>query len=257
MFKKLAILMVAAAGAEAAGSAGGAAAAIPVIVVGATVDYTAKVAGKPDKTYKGLVVTEINKERAKVVDGKKKEHDLALADLTFVSGPEGAAVKPPRIKKEPVPYERGKINELVKADRAAGKTRLYPNKAKYVAGTSTSPDARKTIDVADEVATKLRGVSLDQMYTVLGEYVSAERVAECKAKYAGKNIGMQRMNVGNVIRGAINAKAKAAAAATAKAAADAAKPAADAKTTPAAGTKPAAGKAAGGKAAAPAAGASA
>lgn len=214
-----------------------------LIVVGAVVSYTAKVAGKPDKVYADLTVMAINKDRANVKDKKGKEHDLPLGELVFVSAPEAKEVKAPRVPKPAVPYDRAAINAQVKADREAGKVRLYPKKEKYVVGTSTSPDARKTIDIADEVATKLRSVSLDQMYVVLGEYVSAERVAECKTRYAGKNIGMQRMNVGNVIRGAINAKAKAAAKAEA---------AANAPKVEAKADAPATGKAAAGKKAQPA-----
>lgn len=185
-----------------------------VIVVGAIVSYTVSVEGKPDKTYPDLTVKSIGKvgeaTRVTVTDKKGKDHDFPIEALTLISTPEAKEVKPPKEKKPEVPYDRAAINAQVKADREAGKVRIYADKTRYVAAASSSDDARKVIDIADEVAVKLRGISIADLYKAAAEYVGVEKAMELQTKYAGRNVGMQRMNVGNVMRGAIRAKVRAA-----------------------------------------------
>lgn len=67
-----------------------------------------------------------------------------------------------------------------------------------------SAEGNSSLDCGDELATKLRGSELDEVYgkaaKVLGE---SER--SLRAKYKHLNPGMQRMNLGNRMRGALNA----------------------------------------------------
>jgi len=59
----------------------------------------------------------------------------------------------------------------------------------------------------DETAQKLLGKTLDECYAIAAE-VCAPDVTEddLRAKYGHLNLGMQRMNLGNKIRGVLNAK---------------------------------------------------
>jgi hypothetical protein len=66
---------------------------------------------------------------------------------------------------------------------------------------------RKAIDSDDATAKELRGKTLDEVYAIAGKELGQTQ-KELKEKYQHLNIGMQRMNLGNRIRGA-RAKAKA------------------------------------------------
>jgi hypothetical protein len=70
----------------------------------------------------------------------------------------------------------------------------------------------------DEVATKLVGKDLGDVYE-LASKATGESVNALKTKYGKLNAGMQRMSLGNRIRGAASAKAKPGKKAKAKAAA--------------------------------------
>jgi len=71
--------------------------------------------------------------------------------------------------------------------------------AKYV--KSTTKAGNVTADNGDDVASKLRGLELDAVYARAAKVLGVSQ-ASLKAKYAKLNIGMQRMNLGNRIRGA-------------------------------------------------------
>jgi len=78
-------------------------------------------------------------------------------------------------------------------------------KATKTAGGNT------TIDNGDKLAAKLRGMDIDAVYkeaaTVLNaaleEGEKKTSVADLKARYGKLNVGMQRMNLGNRMRGAL------------------------------------------------------
>ena len=88
---------------------------------------------------------------------------------------------------------------------------------KYFVSDVKTPSGRRTIDVNDATAEKLRGLPLDEVYAMAAEACEVT-VASLKAKYAELNPGMQRMNLGNRIRGAASAKEQAKAKADKKAA---------------------------------------
>lgn len=67
---------------------------------------------------------------------------------------------------------------------------------------------RKAVDTADAVAKKLRGCDLSEAYKLASE-VTGEAQTALRRKYEHLNPGMQRMNLGNRIRGAKAAKAAA------------------------------------------------
>lgn len=92
--------------------------------------------------------------------------------------------------------------------------RLNPDHNRYVRGLASTASGRDSYDIADEVANSLRAKTIDEVFeavadqlTKLGEATAPEAL---KARWEGKNPGMQRMNAGNVLRGAIRrAKRKA------------------------------------------------
>lgn len=79
------------------------------------------------------------------------------------------------------------------------------NLDKYFVSEIKTPSGRRTIDCADEVGVALRGMDLDQVYATaaLNLEVSEESL---RAQYGHLNPGMQRMNLGNRIRGAEKSK---------------------------------------------------
>lgn len=85
----------------------------------------------------------------------------------------------------------------------------------YVSDTKT-PTGRRTIDCADDVATQLRGLPIDEIYEHAAEATGID-VALLKVTYGHLNVGMQRMSLGNRIRGAAKAREQEAAKAEAKA----------------------------------------
>lgn len=79
--------------------------------------------------------------------------------------------------------------------------------SRYFVSDVRTPAGRRTLDCADDISVQLRGLSITEVYDeaskVLGESVEALTL-----KYEHLNIGMQRMNLGNRIRGAIAAAAR-------------------------------------------------
>ena len=108
--------------------------------------------------------------------------------------------------------------------KAMAKVRLHPNRENYVTGLGTTASGRDTVDIGDQVATFLRGLTPEDVISVVADYLDMLHVklalspkmrrqrihwtgttAEwLTAKYEGKNEGMIRMNCGNVLRGALN-----------------------------------------------------
>lgn len=103
--------------------------------------------------------------------------------------------------------------------------RLHPDLDRYVRGLGQAPSGADTLDIADATADMLRGLDLPALYTVVSEEL--ERLGKKNAsrgfikafgketpweadnlhaflqdRYADRNNGMQRMNLGNVLRAA-------------------------------------------------------
>lgn len=85
-------------------------------------------------------------------------------------------------------------NRLINADLAA-----------YTVTEVKTKSGRKSLDVNDKVAVMLRGKDLDDVYKIASEKTGLTQ-KELREKYANLNPGMQRMNLGNRIRGALNAE---------------------------------------------------
>ena len=116
-----------------------------------------------------------------------------------------------------------------KAAKAKAPAKKAAKKAKKAAGAvkaGTGPEALKayapqyhhdkdkktaggnvSVDSDDEVAKKLRGKSLDDVYAIVGKVCAPDFDEKAlRAKYKHLNFGMQRMNLGNKMRGVLNAK---------------------------------------------------
>jgi chromosome segregation ATPase len=74
------------------------------------------------------------------------------------------------------------------------------DKERKTAGGNTS------VDNGDELAQRLRGMDLDAVYAEAASLLEEETEATLRARYSHLNLGMQRMNLGNRIRGVLNAK---------------------------------------------------
>lgn len=88
----------------------------------------------------------------------------------------------------------------------------------YVKGAGLTNSGRPTVDVDDVVAQALRGEDLEVIYPKVAEWLKAmgrEHIGRgskkmevteenLRLRYGSLNVGMQRMNLGNILRGAMN-----------------------------------------------------
>lgn len=72
----------------------------------------------------------------------------------------------------------------------------------YFLSDVRTPAGRRTLDCADDISVQLRGLSITEVYDEASK-VLGESVEGLKSQYEHLNIGMQRMNLGNRIRGAV------------------------------------------------------
>jgi len=89
-----------------------------------------------------------------------------------------------------------KVEGEVVVDNDDAKTRRIGNRRVDV---SKYERTKKSMDCADPVALSLRGSTLDDVYAIASE-ATGYPVDELRQKYAHLNLGMQRMNLGNLIR---------------------------------------------------------
>lgn len=89
---------------------------------------------------------------------------------------------------------------------------LKEKRAEY---TVTKLDGARHIDNGDPVAARLRGLDLDAVYSLCSKETETPE-KELREKYQHLNVGMQRMNLGNRLRGGKKEPKKAKAAKVAK-----------------------------------------
>ena len=90
------------------------------------------------------------------------------------------------------PVKALKAKEDTKED-----VRLHPDHTKY--GHAAKTDGKKAYDNGDQTATFLRSCSLERSYAL----VIAFGMGDQHDKYGHLNNGMQRMNLGNKLRGVL------------------------------------------------------
>lgn len=89
------------------------------------------------------------------------------------------------------------------ASIAPVKTSIRPNVAGYTTAKSASGSTTKIC--GDNVSKSLLGATLDETYGFVSKVVSQPET-ELRAKYGARNLGQQRMFLGNLIRGAFAGK---------------------------------------------------
>jgi colicin import membrane protein len=86
-----------------------------------------------------------------------------------------------------------------KTEKAEAKAPLVAiDRGNYVAGRTAT--GTKSLNNGDPVAAALAGIGIDDLYTVAEKVTGTDH----RERYAKLNVGMQRMNLGNRIRGAIS-----------------------------------------------------
>lgn len=109
--------------------------------------------------------------------------------------------------------------EMRAADHGINNDKLIKADLKhYVKGAGLTNSGRPTVDVDDVVAQALRGEDLEVIYPKVAEWLKAmgrEHIGRgskkmevteenLRLRYGSLNVGMQRMNLGNILRGAMN-----------------------------------------------------
>ena len=171
--------------------------------------------------------------------------------VTVLTDPAGGWTQVKGAGKDPRKVRNSQVQITKKAqrvqDQADGKTKrirtsevyLHPKMDNYVKGLGETPSKRDTIDIDDLVAQTLRGKMLEEVYVIVSEVMVGKNVIPWKGtnddkidaseataedisnylmeKYSNLNLGMQRMNLGNRLRGAHKVEEKRAKQAEAKA----------------------------------------
>jgi hypothetical protein len=136
----------------------------------------------------------MSKAKAAPRTPKTKAAPKAKAEVKVPSTPKAKAevkVKVPRAPRA----DGGKTTDALVE---AAKTYQH-DKERKTAGGNVS------VDSGDELAQELRGANLEAVYQRAARALGVTEAA-LRAKYAHLNPGMQRMNLGNRMRGAQNAK---------------------------------------------------
>lgn len=120
--------------------------------------------------------------------------------------------KPAKAKKAAKPKTPAKKAPVKKAKKAKGdKVAKGPEVLREYAPGYVKDREHKTesgnasVHCGDDVAKKLLGKSLDDIYKLTAKTCDIPE-SELRKKYSKLNLGMQRMNLGNRLRGVLNAK---------------------------------------------------
>lgn len=97
----------------------------------------------------------------------------------------------------------GAAPEAAAAPAESSGTRIRPNVSAYQ--TAKTPGGSSTKICGDAVSLALLGATLDEAYTFVSAVVAIPE-ADLRAKYGERNLGQQRMFLGNLIRGAEQTK---------------------------------------------------
>lgn len=163
-----------------------------------------------EKLYQGRVVdvVETNGGWTTILDGMKQVK-VRNGELSAVPKENSAKDTAPKTGPALTRSDRQAARAAAKKDEkdASGDadTRLIKaDLTKYVrtAGIKT-PSGRASIDSNDSVAVKLRGMDLGEVYKLAASLIPPNTVASLRDQYSHLNPGMQRMNLGNRIRGAL------------------------------------------------------
>ena len=147
------------------------------------------------KTGKAVEILTVSRGWVRIRQHDKKEISVRSTEVTDVH----EAVKlPVPAAKEP---KARKVIDINERKNGVVDSLYLPQ---YVANRVTRADGslKRALDCGDEVAAKLRAMTIDEVYAFAAKLVDVKPTA-LKAKYEGLNVGMQRMNLGNMIRKAL------------------------------------------------------
>jgi hypothetical protein len=116
----------------------------------------------------------------------------------------------PSVKKAATKAEKKAKSKKGKKPVAAGDLKGPAVLKKYAPGYVHDKDHKTasgnpSVHCGDDVAKKFLGKDLDAIYTMVAKATETPE-ADLRKKYKGLNLGMQRMNLGNRMRGVLNAK---------------------------------------------------
>ena len=133
---------------------------------------------------------------------KQRAEAKAASKAAKKPAPAKKAAKPAKAAKKPAKKAAKKANP--DAVKGPGVLRQYAAGYNHDSEKKTA-GGHVSVDCADAIATKLRGKTLDDVYAFAAKALG-ETEKELFAKYKHLNVGMQRMNLGNRVRAAVNAK---------------------------------------------------
>jgi hypothetical protein len=128
----------------------------------------------------------------KLHGGQKKVRNSEISSVKDVSR---ATKAPPKAAREKKPIDintrkNGKVDSIYLLHYGASKVQLEDGSVK------------RALDCGDEVASKMRGMTLDQAYAFAAKTLQTDEKT-LRARYENLNLGMQRMNLGNLVRKAL------------------------------------------------------
>lgn len=142
-----------------------------------------KAATKPSKPVVTKTTSKADKPAAKATKAAKAKPAAKKAAKAKPTGAATGSVIPKEYRSQ---YTRTKIEVKVKGDDGKSVTK-----------------AKSVIDNGDDVASLLRGRSLDEVYKVVAKQTKLAE-SDLRAKYQHLNVGMQRMCIGNKLRAALS-----------------------------------------------------
>jgi len=145
--------------------------------------------------------------------------EAVSAPSVGTTAPKGAAAAKAKSKRPSKPVvTKGKPAKKAKAPKTTAKAkkpakaitgnRLVPADLSTYKISKDKPTAggNPSVDCDDKVAALLRGKTLAEVYKVVAAKIEDMSEGQLRAKYKSLNVGMQRMNLGNKLRGVLNAK---------------------------------------------------
>jgi len=137
-------------------------------------------------------------------------------DAAPAAAPAPKKASKPKAPKKAAPKKaaakKPKKAKAKKGDKPTGTAVIAAYAPEYHRDTEKkTASGNVSVDNNDDLAKKLRGKSLDEVYAMGAKVLRDEddkpvTVAALKKRYAHLNVGMQRMNLGNRIRAVLNAK---------------------------------------------------
>jgi len=107
-------------------------------------------------------------------------------------------VEPKKLKKKSITVER---------DQKGNKKNFNFDLSSYLHHEERTASGRRCVDIGDLIADQFRGDSLSVVYAKTAIWLKhlgiQTSIPELKERYAGKNPGIQRMCLGNLLRGAL------------------------------------------------------